>query len=329
MERAIRVSRDYLKDRQYVVHDGEIVIVDENTGRLAEGRKWRDGIHQAVEAKEGIEVSVPTGQAARITIQDLFMRYTQIAGMTGTAMSAANEFYRIYKIRVVPIPTNRPSRRQRLPELCFGHSDAKWQAIVEEIVEMHKLGRPVLVGTRSIDKSQLLSTMLKAVGVQHQVLNAHQVALEAEIVKEAGQMGKVTVATNMAGRGTDIKLPAEVAELGGLHVICTELHDSARIDRQLIGRCGRQGDRGSTRQFNSLDDDVVRNGLGPDIADRIKASGVNKNAQLPGYINFLRKAQRAIEKKHFRDRMVLLHHEKERKKIQREMGQDPYLDTPD
>jgi preprotein translocase subunit SecA len=329
VERAIRVYRDYLKDRQYVVIDGEVVIVDENTGRLAEGRKWRDGIHQAVEAKEGIEVSVPTGQAARITIQDLFLRYSFLGGMTGTAMSAAGEFKRIYKMRVVPIPTNRPSRRAKLPDLSFGHSDSKWQSIVEEIVEMHRQGRPVLVGTRSIDKSQLLSTMLKAVNVPHQVLNAHQVSLEAEIVKEAGHAGRVTVATNMAGRGTDIKLTPEVEQLGGLHVICTELHDSARIDRQLMGRCGRQGDRGSTRQYYALDDDVIRNGLGPDVADRVKKQGEASKGLMNGYISFFRRAQWAIEKKHFRDRMILLHHEKERKKIQREMGQDPYLDTPD
>jgi preprotein translocase subunit SecA len=171
--------------------------------------------------------------------------------------------------------------------------------------------------------------MLKAAGVPHQVLNAHQVALEAEIVKEAGQAGKVTVATNMAGRGTDIKLTADVEQLGGLHVICTELHDSARIDRQLMGRCGRQGDRGSVRQFYALDDDVIRNGLGPEEAEKRKKQGEARPGLIGGFTGFFRRCQRAIERKHFRDRMVLLHHEKERKKIQREMGQDPYLDTPD
>jgi preprotein translocase subunit SecA len=329
MERAIRVQRDFLLDRQYVVRDGEIVIVDENTGRLAEGRKWRDGIHQAIEAKEQIEVTVPTGQAARITIQDLFLRYRHLAGMTGTAMSAANEFRRIYKRRVVPVPTNRPVKRQRLPDLSFGSADEKWRAIVDEVVQMHRQGRPILIGTRSIDKSQLLSTMLKAVNIEHRVLNAHQVAIEAEIVAEAGKPEKVTVATNMAGRGTDIKLGPGVAELGGLHVIVTELHDSARIDRQLMGRCGRQGDPGSVRQYMSLDDDVVRNGLGPDVAERYKAAGESRKGQIQGYESVFRRAQRAVEKKHFRDRMILLHHEKERKKMQREMGQDPYLDTPD
>jgi preprotein translocase subunit SecA len=329
MERAIKVRRDFILDRQYVVRDGEIVIVDENTGRLAEGRKWREGIHQAIEAKEGIEVTVPTGQAARITIQDLFLRYRHLAGMTGTAMSAANEFRRIYKIRVVPMPTNRPVKRQILPRLVFGSSDEKWKAIVQEVVELHRQGRPILIGTRSIDKSQLLSTMLTAAGVEHRVLNAHQVAIEAEIVADAGKPGKVTVATNMAGRGTDIKLGAGVAEKGGLHVIVTELHDSARIDRQLMGRCGRQGDPGTVRQYMALDDDVLRNGLGPDPAERYKLVGESRKGQVQGYDGVFRRAQRAVERKHFRDRMILLHHEKERKKIQREMGQDPYLDTPD
>jgi preprotein translocase subunit SecA len=329
VERAIKVRKDFHLDRQYVVRDGEIVIVDENTGRLAEGRKWRDGIHQAIEAKEGIEVSVPTGQAARITVQDLFLRYRHLAGMTGTAASASTEFRRIYKIRVMAVPTNRPVQRKRLPDLIFGTADEKWRAIVDDVVAMHRLGRPVLIGTRSIDKSQLLSTMLKAAGIEHRVLNAHQVAEEAQIVAEAGQRGKVTVATNMAGRGTDIKLDPSVRELGGLHVICTELHDSARIDRQLMGRCGRQGDPGSVRQYMSLDDDVLKNGLGPDAAERYKQAGSTKRGVIQGYDRVLQKAQRAVERKHFRDRTVLLHHEKERKKIQREMGQDPYLDTPD
>ena len=329
VERAVKVRNEFLLDRQYVVRDGEIVIVDENTGRLAEGRKWRDGIHQAIEAKEGIEVTVPTGQAARVTVQDLFLRYRHLAGMTGTAMSAGNEFRRIYKLRVLPMPTNRPVQRKRLPDLCFGTSDEKWRAIVEEVVELHRAGRPILIGTRSIDKSQLLSTMLAQVHIEHRVLNAHQVAIEAEIVAAAGQPGKVTVATNMAGRGTDIKLAPGVGDMGGLHVIVTELHDSARIDRQLMGRCGRQGDPGSVRQYMALDDEVIKNGLGPDVAERYKATGANLKGPLRGYFGVFRRSQRGVERKHFRDRTILLHHEKERKKIQREMGQDPYLDTPD
>ncbi|MDX1944434.1 MAG: preprotein translocase subunit SecA [Pirellulaceae bacterium] len=334
VERALRVDRDYHLDQQYVVKPGErgvdeIVIVDENTGRLAEGRKWRDGIHQAVEAKEKIEVTVPTGQAARITVQDLFMRYKHLGGMTGTAMSSSREFRKVYKRIVIPVPTNRPCRRQRLPELVFAHADDKWAAIVEETAQMHALGRPVLIGTRSIDKSQHLSQLLTAKGIEHKVLNAHEVKTEAEIVAQAGQTGKVTVATNMAGRGTDIKLGPGVADRGGLHVICTELHDAARIDRQLVGRCGRQGDPGTVRQYMSLDDEVIRSGFGPATAEKLASAGEAGTVNPQRYLNLLQRAQRKVERRHLRDRMVLLHHERERKKMQKEMGQDPYLDTPD
>ncbi len=327
-ERAIKVSRDFHLDRQYVVRDGEIVIVDEFTGRLAEGRKWRDGIHQALEAKEAIEVTVPTGQAARITIQDLFLRYHHLAGMTGTASTSARELLKIYKTRVIPVPTNRPPMRERLRDRVFATSDEKYQAIVEEVRELHAAGRPVLIGTRSIDKSEIISKLLEALALKHEVLNANEVEREAEIVSHAGVHGKITVATNMAGRGTDIKLGDDVAEIGGLHVICTELHDAARIDRQLVGRCGRQGDPGSFRQYLALDDDILKSGLGPEAADRINEK-LTDGQSLDGFARLLRRAQRKVEKNHFRDRMMLLHHEKERKKVQREMGQDPYLDTPD
>jgi preprotein translocase subunit SecA len=334
IERAIKVHRDYHLDVQYVVKPGEtgadeIVIVDENTGRLAEGRKWRDGIHQAVEAKEKIDVTVPTGQAARITVQDLFLRYKFLAGMTGTASSASREFRKVYHKVVIPVPTNRPAQRKRLPDLVFGTGDEKWHAIVQEIRDLHLEGRPVLVGTRSIDKSIILSRLLNLAGVEHQVLNAHEIEKEAEIVEDAGQPSKVTVATNMAGRGTDIKLGPGVAEAGGLHVICTELHDSARIDRQLMGRCGRQGDPGTVRQYMSLDDDVIKTGYGPETAEKMESLGKSSPKSAQGYLSMLKRAQKKVERRHLRDRFVLLYHEKERKKMQREMGQDPYLDTPD
>ncbi len=334
IERGIKVHRDYHLDRQYVVKPGEsgtdeIVIVDENTGRLAEGRKWRDGIHQAVEAKEKIDVTVPTGQAARITVQDLFLRYKYLAGMTGTASSATREFRKVYHKVVIPVPTNRPAQRKRLPDLVYGTGDEKWHAITQEIRDMYLQGRPVLVGTRSIDKSVILSRLLTLAGIEHKVLNAHEIEKEAEIVADAGQSARVTVATNMAGRGTDIKLGPGVAEAGGLHVICTELHDSARIDRQLMGRCGRQGDPGTVRQYMSLDDDVIRTGYGPEMAEKLEALGKSSPKSAQGYLNLLKRSQQKVERRHLRDRFVLLHHEKERKKMQREMGQDPYLDTPD
>ena len=321
-------------DRQYVVRpndkgEPEIVIVDEFTGRLAEGRKWRDGIHQAIESKEGLEISVPTGQAARITVQDLFLRYPHLAGMTGTASTSASEMKRIYRTPVICVPTNKPPRRERLPDKVFGTMMLKFEAIVEEVKEVHATGRPVLIGTRSIDKSEIISKLLQEVGIEHKVLNANNVEQEAEIVADAGMEGRVTVATNMAGRGTDIKLADDVEAKGGMHVICTELHDAARIDRQLIGRCGRQGDRGSYRQYLSLDDDILKGGLGLDKAQKLKLQGETMADEVNSFASIIRRAQRKVEKKHFRDRMVMMHHEKERKKMQREIGQDPYLDTPD
>lgn len=347
VERAIKVGREFILDRHFVIRDGEIVIVDEFTGRLAEGRKWRAGIHQAIEAKEDVEITVETGQAARVTVQDFFLMYPRVGGMTGTAATSAGELRKIYKVNVVPIPTNRPAIRQRWPDRVFGTAAEKWRAIVREVIEVHATGRPILIGTRSIDKSELLSKLLRAHNIEHQILNANQIALEAEIVSKAGQRGKVTVSTNMAGRGTDIKLGEGVEELGGLHVICTEMHDSARIDRQLVGRCGRQGDPGTYRFFLALDDELLL-GLGPDHAEKLKARGEQRALEIaeqhthgeathgPDEIagNFdrlaplFRKAQRKIEHRHFRDRKILMYHEKERKKIQVQMGQDPYLDTP-
>jgi preprotein translocase subunit SecA len=326
IERAVKVLREFFRERQYVVRDGEIVIVDEFTGRLAEGRKWRDGIHQAIEAKEGIDVSVPMGQAARITVQDLFQRYKQLAGMTGTAATSARELKRIYKTPVIQVPTNRPPQRKKLPDRVYGTMDQKFKAIVEETREMHRLGRPVLIGTRSIDKSLELSKLLKAACIEHEVLNASEIAREAEIVASAGHRSKVTVATNMAGRGTDIKLAPGVNEIGGMHVICTELHDAARIDRQLIGRCGRQGDPGSHRQYLSLDDDILKNGLGTKKFEQLKKIGENGN-EFHNFASIFRKSQMKVERKHFRDRMALLYFERERNRLHREMGQDPYLDT--
>jgi preprotein translocase subunit SecA len=329
VERAIKVSREMFLDRQYVVRDGEIVIVDEFTGRLGEGRKWRAGIHQAVEAKQGVEITFATNQAARITVQDFFLRYNRLAGMTGTAATSARELHKIYKTRVIPVPTNRPPIRQKLQTLVFGTAADKWQAIIEDLLEQHQLGRPVLVGTRSIDKSEALSKLLEAHRIEHAVLNARHIAKEAEIVSQAGQRGKVTVATNMAGRGTDIRLGEGVHELGGLHVICSELHEAQRIDRQLIGRCGRQGDPGTHRQFLALDDEILLSGFGPKKAKRLENRGLALAGRGPlsGYESLFYRAQRKVERRHFRDRKVLLYHEKERQKMQRAMSQDPYLDT--
>ncbi|HYO23535.1 MAG TPA: preprotein translocase subunit SecA, partial [Lacipirellulaceae bacterium] len=273
VQRAIKVKREMFRDRHYVVRDGEIVIVDEFTGRLSEGRKWRAGIHQAVEAQEGVEITFATNQAARITVQDLFLRFTRLGGMTGTASTSSRELRKIYKVHVEAIPTNRPPIRRQLPTLVFGTAEEKWQAIVEDALAQLAANRPVLIGTRSIDKSERLTELLKAHGATPTVLNARHVEREAEIVAAAGQAGKLTVATNMAGRGTDIKLGPGVEQLGGLHVICSELHEAQRIDRQLIGRCGRQGDPGTYRQFLALDDEILLVGFGPKKAERLKRRG--------------------------------------------------------
>ncbi|NUQ65942.1 MAG: preprotein translocase subunit SecA [Pirellulales bacterium] len=328
VERSIKVQREFILDRQFVVRDGEVVIVDEFTGRLAEGRKWREGIHQAVEAKAGVEVTVATGQAARVTVQDFFLRYEKLAGMTGTAWASARELRKIYRCNVIQVPTNRPVIRQRLPDLVFGDEDAKWAAVVDEVCRLHAEGRPLLIGTRSIDKSVHLSRLLAEKGIEHQVLNAHHIEEEADIVAGAGLPGRVTVSTNMAGRGTDIKLGPGVKDLGGLHVICTEMHDSARIDRQLIGRCGRQGDPGTYRQYLALDDELLFTGFGPDKSKRYKTLGASNNGSFNGLSKAFRKAQKKVERRHFRDRRALMYFEKQRKKMQAQMGQDPYLDTP-
>jgi len=326
LEMALVVARDYIRDRHYVVSDGEVVIVDEFTGRLGEGRKWAGGIHHAVEAKEGLRVSIETGSAARITVQDFARRYASLAGMTGTIKGSDREIKKVYGLRVMEIPTNRPPRRQRWPERVFATFEEKWNAIADEIVEVHATGRPVLVGTRSIDKSEELSHRLHQRGIEHEVLNANNLAREASIVAAAGQQGKVTVATNMAGRGTDIKLGKGVRELGGMHVICSELHEAGRIDRQLIGRCGRQGDPGTYRQFASLEDDVLSAGIGRAAVDRLRrraAEGANLDHLMP----VLRKAQARVERKHFRGRRHLLYFEHQRQDAQRALGQDPYLDA--
>jgi preprotein translocase subunit SecA len=326
MERAIRVERDFRREREYVVREGKIVIVDEFTGRIAEGRQWRDGIHQAVEAKEGLEVSVAGGSAAQITVQELFSLYMGLAGMTGTASASAGEFRRAYGLAVATTPTHRPSLRARLPDCILPTADAKWVAVMAETRQMHAAGRPVLIGSRSIDKSEHLSQLLKSAGIAHSVLHARHLGQEAAIVERAGQFGQVTVATNMAGRGTDICLGDGVAAIGGLHVIGTELHDSSRIDQQLFGRCARQGDPGSCRQFLSLDDEILDLGLGIERAQALRQSC---STELPQQrlTALFRRAQRTIERSQFRDRRFLMRHAEHRRRLHERLGQDPYLDA--
>lgn len=255
---ALTAREFYLLDKQYILQDGKVVIVDEFTGRLMPDREWRDGLHQAVEAKENVQVNPPKDTYARISFQRFFRLYGKLAGMTGTATEARREFWQIYNLPVVVIPTNRPCIRKVLPDKVFATEQAKWKAVVDEIRRIHDTGRPILVGTRSVRASEHLSKLLTAEGLDHRVLNAVRHREEAQIVAGAGQEGRITVATNMAGRGTDIKLGRGIAEIGGLHVIATERHEAHRIDRQLFGRCARQGDPGSAQAIVSLEDELVR-----------------------------------------------------------------------
>ncbi|MBR5581994.1 MAG: preprotein translocase subunit SecA, partial [Phascolarctobacterium sp.] len=246
------------RDRDYVVKDGQVIIVDEFTGRLMFGRRFSEGLHQAIEAKEGVKVERESQTLATITFQNYFRMYNKLAGMTGTAKTEEQEFQKIYNLSVVVVPTNKPMIRTDAPDVIYKTKLAKYKAAVNEIEACHKSGRPVLVGTTSIAQSEELSAMLKRRGIAHNVLNAKYHEQEAEIISHAGQYGAVTIATNMAGRGTDIVLGEGVPELGGLHIIGTERHESRRIDNQLRGRCARQGDPGSSKFFLSLEDDLMR-----------------------------------------------------------------------
>ncbi len=330
VERAVYVARELIRDQHYVVRGEEVVIIDEYTGRPGQGRRWSRGVHEAVEAKEGLPIHLGGEHAAQVTVQEYASLYEHLAGMTGTAWASAREFRSVYGLQVVPVPTHRPRHRVRLPDRVLGTSQARWQAVAEEVVQLHEQGRPVLVGTRSIDKSELLSELLSQRGIEHQVLNARHLAREAEIVAQAGQQGRVTVATNMAGRGTDIALGPGVAELGGLHVIVSELHESARIDRQLAGRCARQGDPGSYRCYMALDDEILLRGLGPRLYRRLVALGRSKpQGPWDHLARVFYRAQRRVQRQHYRQRRILLYHANQRKKMQLEMGLDPYLDTPE
>ena len=325
IERSIQVYRDYKTDRDYVVRDGEIVIVDEATGRISEGRRWSRGIHQAIEAKENVKVSVDTATHAKITVQSFVSRYPHMAGMTGTAFTSKREFNKIYGMGVTVIPTNRKRQRKELPIKYFPTEDAKLEQMAADVKEIHEIGRPILIGTRSIAKSEIVSRALQEIGVEHDVLNARQVEREAEIVESAGEAGRVTVATNMAGRGTDIKINDEVRELGGLHVVGTEMHESSRIDQQLFGRCGRQGDPGTVQLYICAEDKLLESAYGKQKADRIR-----KTAKIRGrryWIRLFDKAQNKVEVQHYRSRKILMFNEKQLAKSQREMGLDPILDN--
>lgn len=257
IDQALRANFNYINDKDYVVQDGEVKLIDQSTGRISEGTRLSDGLHQAIEAKEGVEIQEENKSMAQITYQNLFRMYKKLSGMTGTAKTEEEELREIYNMEVITIPTNRPVKRVDYPDLLYPSMRAKYNAVVKSIQELHAKGQPILIGTGSVESSELLSKILMAQNVPHNVLNAKNNAKEAEIIANAGQRGAVTVATNMAGRGTDIKLGPGVSELGGLAVIATERHESRRIDNQLRGRAGRQGDEGFSQFFLSLEDDLM------------------------------------------------------------------------
>lgn len=327
IERAISVRRNFQLDKNYAIAAEKVVIIDEFTGRPAEGRQWQGGIHQSIEAKEGLEISPKTESAASVTVQHYFRLYPQRCGMTGTGMPAKREFQKTYGMEVQAIPTNKPVIRQQLATRIFSDRETKFAAIVEETKEMLDTGRAVLIGTRSVESSEQISKLLQQAKVEHSVLNARYLEREAEIVSLAGQPAAVTVATNMAGRGTDILLHDDVRRAGGLHVLLSEIHESSRIDLQLIGRSSRQGDPGSYRTFVSMNDEILKLGLGETAAAKLSAKYQGMQRELPA--SLFRKfasAQRRAERKHLVDRMALLRREKDLLDRMYETGQDLYLD---
>ena len=297
----------YHRDQHYVVQEGTIIIVDAFTGRLMPHRTWSHGLHQAVEMKEGVAMTDPAETLARLSFQQFFRFFRHLAGMTGTGQEAASEFWHIYTLPYVSIPTHRPCIRTLARDAVFLNRDQKWAAVVAEIVRAHRMDRPVLVGTRSVEESEVLAERLTSEGLVFKVLNAVRHADEAQIVAGAGEKGSITIATNMAGRGTDIKLGSGVVELGGLHVIATERHETGRVDRQLFGRCARQGNPGSAQAFISLDDELIRN-KAPGWASTWLSTALV--AKVPGACAMVKKvclsAQRAAERQAYRQRKNVL-----------------------
>jgi len=308
---ALKANYIMKRDVDYVVQEGEVIIVDEFTGRLMPGRRYSDGLHQAIEAKEGLKVQNESMTLATITFQNFFRMYRKLAGMTGTAKTEEEEFKNIYGLDVIVIPTNKPMIRVDMPDVVFKTEAMKYKMVAEEIARRHAKGQPVLVGTTSIENSERLSDILKRKGIPHKVLNAKHHAQEAEIVAKAGQRGAVTIATNMAGRGTDIVLGEGVAELGGLHIIGTERHESRRIDNQLRGRAGRQGDPGSSQFFLSLEDDLMRRFGSDNIKAMMDRLGLEDDQPIESRMitRAIESAQKRVEGHNFDIRKVVLQYD--------------------
>lgn len=327
VEQALTAKFAFVRDRDYVVVDNEISIVDEGTGRIMEGRKWQDGLHQSIEAKELVPITAASGEAARITVQNFFRLYTHIGGMTGTAVQCAGEIRRVYGLKVTAVPTHRPCIRAATRPRVFMSLEAKWRAVTDQIERLVNDDRAVLVGTPSVDASEALGRLLKDKGIRHNILNARYLEQEAEIVADAGDCGKVIVATNMAGRGTDIKLTDSLKNAGGLQVIATEMHSSKRIDRQLIGRAARQGDPGGYQFFLSLEDELMRCHTPEKMKRVLRQASPDANGELSGsWMSFFRKTQRYLEKMHYKQRKDMMKQDKHRTEAYRRMGLDPCLE---
>jgi len=311
IQQALKAHAIMKRDVDYVVQNGEVIIVDEFTGRLMAGRRYSDGLHQAIEAKEQLQVQNESMTLATITFQNYFRMYRKLAGMTGTAKTEEEEFKKIYGLEVVQVPTNKPMIRVDLPDVVYKTANAKYKAVVEEIVKRHQKRQPVLVGTVSIENSEKLSEMLKRRGIPHKVLNAKYHAEEAEIIARAGQPGAVTIATNMAGRGTDILLGEGVPELGGLHIIGTERHEARRIDNQLRGRAGRQGDPGSSQFYLALDDDLMRRFGSENIMGMMDRLGFNEDEPIESKLvtRAIESAQKRVEGSNFDTRRIVLQYD--------------------
>jgi preprotein translocase subunit SecA len=319
LETALKAHHLYKRDKEYVVKDGEVIIVDEFTGRMMPGRRWSDGLHQAVEAREGLKIQEESQTYATITLQHYFKLYPKLAGMTGTAATEAVEFEKIYGLEVCVIPTNKPLRRQNQADVVYGTENEKFDAIEEEIVRLHSTGRPILVGTTSIEKSEVLAERLKMRGIEHEVLNAKHHEKEAWIIAKAGQHGAVTIATNMAGRGTDILLGDGVADVGGLHILGTERHEARRVDNQLRGRAGRQGDPGSSQFFLSLEDDLFRKFAPPWMKGVLQKMGLKEGEKIESRLvsRSIGKAQKNVENHNFDIRKNLVEYDQVRNEQRR------------
>lgn len=327
MEKAIMAYHRFRRNEHYYISDEKkVVIIDERTGRAMPDRHWQDGQHQAIEAKEQVPITLQSEHAAQVTYMNFYRLYKKLGGMSGTLLPNFWELKAVYRRWTTKIPTNRPIKRVQMPDAVYPTEQAKFLAVVKQIAAMVAAGRPVLVGTRTVDKSEALSKLLTDAGIEHRVLNARQDKQENEIVAQAGQPGRVTVATNMAGRGTDIKLGPGVAAAGGLHVIGTERHDAERVDRQLAGRAGRQGDPGSCQFFLSLEDQLLE-GLGKKAAEdlaKLGRAGGERNWQ--SFLPLFKQAQQRQERKHRRQRLDLMNYDKHRQEQLSDLGADPYVD---